>query len=124
MIVVKIGTLNIKKKFILFSVLLKIQNFLNNFCRHRKDLGTKIRAKSLTTDPESKSKTFLLLGSAVSDHDTPDDGSSYNRHFTFRLDFSNLFDRDCNRNEFDDWVLARSGFGSGSNCFMGKEVNC
>ncbi|GBB91648.1 hypothetical protein RclHR1_01900013 [Rhizophagus clarus] len=83
-----------------------------------RSLGQKIVAKLLTTD--STSKNFLLLGSAVSNHGRPDDGSSNYRHFAFKLDFSKLFDRDCNRNDFDDWVAKRSD--SGSDCFMGKKT--
>lgn len=82
-------------------------------------MGVRIVAKLLTTDPTSKN--FLLLGSAVPNHDTPGDGSSNYRHFIFKLDFSKLFDRDCNRDDFDDWVAKRSE--SGSDCFMGKKVN-
>ncbi|PKY15605.1 Oligoxyloglucan reducing end-specific cellobiohydrolase, partial [Rhizophagus irregularis] len=85
---------------------------------NRKSLGVRIVAKLLTTDPTSKN--FLLLGSAVPNHDTPGDGSSNYRHFIFKLDFSKLFDRDCNRDDFDDWVAKRSE--SGSDCFMGKKT--
>jgi len=93
---------------------------LNKFYRNNASLlGYKIAVKSLTTD--STSKNFLLLGSAVPNHEIPDDGSSNYRHFTFKLDFSKLFDGDCNRDDFDGWVAKRSE--SGSDCFMGKKVN-
>jgi hypothetical protein len=60
------------------------------------------------------------LGSSAPNHDSPNDGGSY-RHYIFKLDFSELFNRDCNRDDFDDWVVKRSE--SGSDCFMGKKVN-
>jgi len=96
---------------------LNFANLLKNFYRiERSLLGYKIVVKSITTD--STSKNFLLLGSAVPDHDIPGDGSSNYRHFTFKLDFSELFNRDCNPNDFEDWIAKRSG----SDCFMGKKV--
>ncbi|RIA92294.1 hypothetical protein C1645_765456 [Glomus cerebriforme] len=81
-------------------------------------LGQKIYAKLLTTD--SISKNFILFGAAVPNHNRPDDGGSDNRYFTFKLDFSKLFDRDCNPDEFDDWVPKRSE--SGPDCFMGRKI--
>ncbi|CAG8513439.1 13693_t:CDS:10 [Funneliformis mosseae] len=75
-------------------------------------LKDNIRARFLTTDPDSTTKKFLLFGSIISDHD------SNNLYYMFYLDFSNLFDRNCNDNDFENWV-ARN-LDTGPDCLMGK----
>ncbi|CAI2174094.1 5724_t:CDS:10 [Funneliformis geosporum] len=82
-------------------------------------LKNKIRARLLTTDPDSTTTKFLLLGSIVNDHDAPNNGGSNNQYYMFHLDFSNLFDRNCNDNDFETWV-ARN-LETGPDCLMGKK---
>lgn len=82
------------------------------------DLGMSVRARSLTTDPESTSRHFILIvGSA---HATGD------RVQAIHLDFTNLQSRQCrfdpdhdDTNDFERWY-ARD-LTDGPDCLMGHE---
>ncbi|GAA5814583.1 hypothetical protein MFLAVUS_008082 [Mucor flavus] len=82
------------------------------------DLGLSVRARMLTTDPESSSRNFLLIGSSVR--------SSDSKIQAIQLDFANTFNRQCELNERDDnksdfekW-FARD-ITDGPDCLMGHE---
>ncbi|KAI8067678.1 uncharacterized protein B0P05DRAFT_552523 [Gilbertella persicaria] len=83
------------------------------------DLGISIRARMLTTDPESSSRNFLLVGSSVR-------SSSDTKVQAIQLDFANIFSRQCELNTSDE---SRSDFEKfvarditdGPDCLMGHE---
>ncbi|KAF7724908.1 vacuolar protein sorting/targeting protein PEP1 [Apophysomyces ossiformis] len=82
------------------------------------DLGISIRARMLTTDPESTSRNFLIIGGTSR--------SSDSNVQTIHLDFSSIHPRQCQLTENDD---ARSDFEKwfardltpGPDCLMGHE---
>ncbi|KAI8640138.1 hypothetical protein BD408DRAFT_445362 [Parasitella parasitica] len=82
------------------------------------DLGISIRARMLTTDPESSSRNFLLVGSSVR--------SSDSKVQAIQLDFSSVFSRQCELIETDErksdyeQFIARD-ITSGPDCLMGHE---
>ncbi|KAI8967795.1 hypothetical protein BDF20DRAFT_917392 [Mycotypha africana] len=82
------------------------------------DLGISIRARMLTTDPESTSRKFLLVGSSVRSSDT--------KVQAIQLDFTDIFSRQCvlnekdeNKSDFEKFV-ARD-LTDGPDCLMGHE---
>ncbi|RCI03384.1 vacuolar protein sorting/targeting protein PEP1, partial [Rhizopus stolonifer] len=83
------------------------------------DLGISIRARMLTTDPESSSRNFLLVGSSVR-------SSSDTKVQAIQLDFASIFSRQCELNTSDE---SRSDFEKfvarditdGPDCLMGHE---
>ncbi|KAI8971058.1 hypothetical protein BDB01DRAFT_854995 [Pilobolus umbonatus] len=82
------------------------------------DLGLSIRARILTTDPESTSQNFLLIGSSVRSSDS-------NVH-TIHIDLSDVFSRQCvldekddSKSDFERWY-ARD-LTDGPDCLMGHE---
>jgi hypothetical protein len=81
-------------------------------------LGISIRARMLTTDPESTSRNFLLIGSSVR--------SSDQRVQAIQLDFSTVFSRQCELIENDadksdyEKFIARD-ITDGPDCLMGHE---
>ncbi|CAJ0872512.1 7336_t:CDS:10 [Entrophospora sp. SA101] len=82
------------------------------------DLGMKVHARMLTTDPESTTQKFILLGTFASDHQ--DGGTARFRHFIFQLDFQNLFSRKCemgNGNDYEKWTARK--LENGPDCLMG-----
>lgn len=86
--------------------------------RDKLDLGISIRARMLTTDPESTSRNFILIGSSVR--------SSEQRVQVIELDFSTIFSRQCelveNDNDKSDYekFIARD-ITDGPDCLMGHE---
>ncbi|KAF1797441.1 hypothetical protein V8B55DRAFT_1516083 [Mucor lusitanicus] len=83
------------------------------------DLGISIRARMLTTDPESSSRNFLLVGSSVR-------SSSDAKVQAIQLDFANVFSRQCELNEKDESKSDYERFvardiTSGPDCLMGHE---
>lgn len=88
------------------------------FYREKLDLGISIRARMLTTDPESSSRNFLLVGSSVR--------SSDSKVQAIQLDFANVFSRQCvldnnddSKSDFERFV-ARD-ITEGPDCLMGHE---
>lgn len=78
-----------------------------------------VRARALTTDPESTSRKFLLIAGSVR-------SSDQKNAQIFQLDFSNIFSRQCqlDRNndansDFEKWY-ARD-LTEGADCLMGHE---
>ncbi len=76
------------------------------------DLGMKIRARFLTTAPDSTTLKFLLMGT----HGT---GSKLEWH-VFKIDFEGLHERFCGNNEFERWP-ARVDENGKPSCIMGHK---
>ncbi|KAI7893622.1 uncharacterized protein EV154DRAFT_600677 [Mucor mucedo] len=82
------------------------------------NIGISVRARMLTTDPESSSRNFLLVGSSVR-------SSDQNVH-AIHLEFASVFSRQCqlienddNKSDFEKWY-ARD-ITDGPDCLMGHE---
>ncbi|ORX42516.1 Oligoxyloglucan reducing end-specific cellobiohydrolase [Hesseltinella vesiculosa] len=83
----------------------------------RHDLGKQIRARILTTDPESTSRNFLLVASLSHSSTSVE---------AIHIDFTHLFDRQCvldqhddDKSDFERWY-ARD-LTDGPDCLMGHE---
>lgn len=81
--------------------------------RHSVDIGVSLRAKSLTTVPDSTSLKFLLLGQ-LNKASTTDDG----KYAVVFVDFATLGKRQCTDNDFEKWY-ARTA--KGKECLMGHK---
>lgn len=84
---------------------------------HRKsyNLGLKLRARALSTVPDSTSQKFILVGQ-VSRKD--ENYNQYGRYVVVFLDFAGIRNRKCEKDDFENWY-ARSGK---SECLMGHKV--
>ncbi|RHZ50479.1 hypothetical protein Glove_498g22 [Diversispora epigaea] len=80
------------------------------------DLGIKIRAKMLTSDPKSESQSFILIGSFLPNENKD---NKYH-HCTFKIDFKNLHDRKCTANDFEVWIPKKPN--GNPDCLMGTTV--
>ena len=78
-------------------------------------MGFTIRARGLTTLPDSTSQKFLLLGVV------PKDGKSgsQNRVVIVYLDFANTRKKKCGENDFEKWYARPPGSRA---CLMGHKV--
>ena len=76
------------------------------------DLGIKVRARFLTTAPDSTTLKFLLMGT----HGT---GSKTEWH-VFKLDFEGLHERSCGEKDFEKWPARVDADGKAS-CLMGHK---
>ena len=74
------------------------------------NLGEKVKAQALTTTPDSTSLKFLLLA-------TKGSGASL-EHYSFFLDFDNVFDRTCKEGDFEIWNAREDEKGE-PDCLMG-----
>ena len=95
-------------------------NFIS-FQIHRQkiDFGVKIRAKLLTTIPDSTSLRFLLLGTISRKNEENDSGS---RHIIVYIDFEPLGKRQCVENQdFEKWYARK--IGGDPDCLMGHKVD-
>lgn len=72
-------------------------------------VGTIIRAKLLTTTPDSTTFKFLLGGLA-----------SNGRYKTYGLNFDGLYGRKCGDSDFEDWYVVGKN-GNNPSCFMGHK---
>ncbi|KAF8909112.1 vacuolar protein sorting/targeting protein 10 [Mucidula mucida] len=77
------------------------------------DLGIKMRARALTTVPDSTSQKFLLVGQVTRKDQTGDVG----RFVVVHLDFAATRSRKCSNNDFEEWY-ARAG---NRECLMGHK---
>lgn len=75
------------------------------------DLGHKIRARLLTTTPDSTSLKFLLLGTSKDSDD---------EHLVIAMDFKDLHERTCGKNDFERWP-ARLNEKKEPDCLMGHK---
>ncbi|KAK5361738.1 vacuolar protein sorting/targeting protein PEP1 [Exophiala xenobiotica] len=76
------------------------------------DLGEKIRAKFITTVPDSTTLKFLLMGSRGS--------GSKTEWFMFKIDFEGLHERACKSSDFERWPARVDDDGKPS-CMMGHK---
>lgn len=83
--------------------------------RKKYKLDVKVRARVLTTVPDSTSQKFILLGQ-VSRHDAKGNNG---RYVVIHLDFANTRSRKCTEDDFDKWY-ARSN--TNEKCLMGHRV--
>ena len=86
--------------------------------RYEFDLGVKMRARLLTTVPDSTSLKFILLGTLT--RKSKDKGSKGERHVVVHMDFESLKKRKCNPNDLEKWY-ART-IGGQPDCLMGHKV--
>lgn len=82
--------------------------------RHNLDLDVKIRARVLTTVPDSTSQKFLLVGTL---HRSAQKGDE--RHAVIFLDFAPLRKQQCTPDQFEKWNARTS---KGKECVMGHKV--
>lgn len=82
------------------------------------DIGVKIRARLLTTVPDSTSLKFILLGTLT--RHSPDKGSKGERHVIVHIDFESLGKRKCVDKDMERWY-ART-MGGAPDCLMGHKV--
>lgn len=82
------------------------------------DLGVTLRARLLTTVPDSTSLSFVLLGTLTrtSEHK----GSNGERHLIVHIDFNSLEKRTCSDRDMEKWY-ART-IGGQPDCLMGHKV--
>lgn len=76
------------------------------------DLGEKVRAKLLTTTPDSTSLKFVLVGTVG--------GGSSTEYYIFSLDFEGLHERKCKDKDFEKW-FARLDEDGKPDCLMGHK---
>jgi len=74
-------------------------------------LGTKIRARWLTTDPDSTSQKFLLFGDFK-------DINNVTHNRMVQLDFTGLHETKCQTTDFEVWTPV----GAGDPCLLGSQV--
>ena len=83
--------------------------------RQNLDLGVKIRARVLTTVPDSTSQKFLLIGKVDKDAQKGD-RRPYGAIF---LDFAPLRKKQCTPDQFEKWYARTS---KDKECVMGHKV--
>lgn len=76
----------------------------------------KIRAKLLTTTPDSTSLKFLLMGT----HGNEDHGAEQQQHVVYAIDFSDLHERKCEKDDFEKWPARLDEKGE-PDCLMGHK---
>lgn len=83
------------------------------------DLGVKLRARLLTTVPDSTSLKFLLLGTLTRRSDKK--GSAGERHIVVHIDFESLKKRKCNDGDMEKWYARKIGKNGEADCLMGHK---
>ncbi|CAO1629918.1 unnamed protein product [Parajaminaea phylloscopi] len=79
-------------------------------------LGLKMRAKILTTIPDSTSLKFLLVGTQARI-----DAGSKPRHVAAFLDFATVGKRKCAEKDFEKWYAEDGGTNEAKRCLMGHK---
>ncbi|KAL9601360.1 MAG: hypothetical protein Q9219_002536 [cf. Caloplaca sp. 3 TL-2023] len=80
---------------------------------HKVDLPEdKVRAKALTTTPDSTSMKFFLWGTKG--------GGSRTEHWVFSIDFEDMHEDKCKDKDFEKWI-ARVDKDGEAGCVMGRE---
>jgi len=82
--------------------------------RRKYNLSVKVRARLLTTVPDSTSQKFILVGS-LARKDTKPEG----KHVVVFLDFAAMRDRQCHDPDFEKWYARGK---DGHECIMGHKV--
>lgn len=80
---------------------------------HKLNLGVKMRAKVLTTIPDSTSLKFLLVGSQ-----TRSQAGNQDRNVAVFLDFAQMKKRKCGEGDMQKWYVQAAAEGS---CLMGHK---
>ncbi|GAA5963481.1 hypothetical protein JCM3765_006251 [Sporobolomyces pararoseus] len=83
------------------------------------DLGVKLRARLLTTVPDSTSLKFLLLGTLT--RRSNDKGSLGERHIVIQIDFESLKKRKCQESDLEKWYARKLGSNGQVDCLMGHK---
>ncbi|GAA6013403.1 hypothetical protein JCM11491_006065 [Sporobolomyces phaffii] len=83
------------------------------------DLGVKLRARLLTTVPDSTSLKFLLLGTLTRRSDKK--GSAGERHIVVHIDFESLQKRKCREDDLEKWYARKVGKDGEADCLMGHK---
>ena len=83
--------------------------------RKKYKLDVKVRARVLTTVPDSTSQKFILLGQ-VSKKDAK---GNTGRYVVIHLDFANTRSRQCGEDDFEKWYARTS---TNEECLMGHKV--
>ncbi|SCV67566.1 BQ2448_5177 [Microbotryum intermedium] len=81
------------------------------------DLGVKVRARLLTTAPDSTTLSFILLGTLT--RRSKDKGEDGQRHIVVHIDFQPINKRTCTSNDMERWY-ART-LGGEPDCLMGHK---
>ena len=76
------------------------------------DLGKSVRAKILTTTPDSTSLKVVLLATTGEGHDL--------KNYVFSIDFAGLHERKCDDDDFEEWN-ARLDEDGKPDCLMGQK---
>ena len=76
------------------------------------NLGDKVRAKILTTTPDSTSLKFFLMATIGGGEDT--------EHWAFAIDFEGLHEGKCKESDFEHWY-ARTNEEGDPTCIMGQK---
>ncbi|KAI4104465.1 MAG: hypothetical protein L6R37_003208 [Teloschistes peruensis] len=80
---------------------------------HKVDLPeSKIRAKALTTTPDSTAMKFFLWGAQG--------GGSKTEHWVFSIDFEDMHEDKCGKKDFEKWTARVDDNGEAS-CVMGRK---
>ncbi|KAI9850164.1 MAG: vacuolar protein sorting/targeting protein PEP1, partial [Vezdaea acicularis] len=74
--------------------------------------GEKVRARMLTTTPDSTTQKFLLVASMIA--------GSKSKHYIFTIDFAGLHERTCKSSDFERWN-ARVDKSGDPICVMGEQ---
>ena len=77
-------------------------------------IGVKVRARILTTVPDSTSQKFVIVGQIGK----KDEKNGQGRVVTVFLDFAGTRTRQCEDADFDSWYAR----GAGHECLMGHKV--
>ncbi|KAK5941466.1 vacuolar protein sorting/targeting protein PEP1 [Knufia obscura] len=80
---------------------------------HKADLDKKIRAKYITTVPDSTTLSFIVGGKHGSESDE--------EFYLFKVDFAGLHERTCGKNDFEDKWPARVDDKGKPSCIMGHK---
>lgn len=81
------------------------------------DLGVEVRARGLTTIPDSTSLKFLLVGLASKKSAT----DSNKRNVVVFLDFAVVGKRTCAESDFEQWYARKMGPNGEADCLMGHK---
>ncbi|GAA5827143.1 hypothetical protein JCM3770_007150 [Rhodotorula araucariae] len=81
------------------------------------DLGVKLRARLLTTVPDSTSLKFILLGTLTRRSDKK--GTKGERHIVVHMDFESLGKRKCGDKDLEKWYARK--IGGEPDCLMGHK---
>lgn len=96
------------------TVWCSLHSLICQFHRQKYDLSVKVRARLLTTIPDSTSQKFILIGSLARKDSKPE-----GRHVVVFLDFAGMRDRQCQDGDFEKWYARGKG---GHECIMGHKV--